>query len=142
MNPIYYPTMQVTCKSPFQAEISLKDSVIHVIGSTLLLATIAQLRKTNGNDPRKWPELEVLKTEDDLLINEFILKCKSEFKLAYEHAELCHCRMITAEKVFDSIKQGCRTIEDVGRTTLAGTGCGSCRPDIEKLLTQFRLTPN
>ena len=134
--------MQVICKSPFQAEISLKDGVINVIGSMSLLAKLNQLRKISGNNPAVWPVLEALETEDDLLVNEFILKCKSEFKLAYEHAELCHCRMIPAEKVFDAIKQGCKTVDDVGRTTLAGTGCGSCRPDIEKLLTQFRLKPS
>lgn len=132
--------MQVICKSPFQTEISLKDGVIHVIGSATFLNAVSQMRKINGDNPLAWPNLETLKNEDDLLLNEFILKCKSSFKLAYEHAELCHCRMVPAEKVYDSIKQGCRTIEEVGRTTMAGTGCGSCRPDIEKLLTQFRLT--
>ena len=134
--------MQVICKSPFQAEISLKDGVINVIGSQTLLAKLTQLRKISGDNPTTWPVIEFLKTEDDLLVNEFILKCRAEFKLVYEHAELCHCRMIPAEKVFDAIKQGCKTVDDVGRTTLAGTGCGSCRPDIEKLLTQFRLTPH
>ncbi len=132
--------MQVICKSPFQAEISLKDGIIHVIGSTSLLTKLNQLRKISGGNPAAWPVLEFLENEDDLLVNEFILKCKSAFKLAYDHAELCHCRMISAEKVFAAIKQGCRTVDDIGRTTLAGTGCGSCRPDIEKLLTQFRLT--
>ncbi len=131
--------MHVICKSPYQAEISFKDGVIHVIGSVDLLDLVAQKRKLFGDDPTRWPALDTLTSSDDLLLNEFILKCKSEFKLDYEHAELCHCRMVPTEKVYDGIKQGCISIDDIGRTTLAGTGCGSCRPDIEKLLTQFRL---
>lgn len=131
--------MQVHCRSPYQAEITYKDGKVHVIGPLSLIQQMNSLHQQFGADPAVWPELTKLGSKDDILINEFILKVKSQFKLAYEHAELCHCRMVPAEKVYEAIKQGCQSVEAVGRTTLAGTGCGSCRDDIEKLLAQFKL---
>ncbi len=132
--------MQVICKSPFQSEISFKNDVVHVIGSVELINKLNDIKNKFGADPRHWPVLSDVKSLDDLLINEFIQKCQSKFKLAYEHAELCHCRMIPAERVYEAIKQGCTQIEDIGRTTLAGTGCGSCREDITTLLNQFKIS--
>ena len=131
--------MQVHCRSPYQAEITLNDGKIHVTGSLTLIEQMIGLRKQHGSNPEFWPELPTKISANDLLINEFILKVKSQFKLSYEHAELCHCRMVPAEKVYEAIKQGCQSVESVGRTTLAGTGCGSCREDIEKLLSQFKF---
>lgn len=131
--------MLIVAKSPYQSEISLKNESIHVIGSLSLIKKMHKLQKEYGRNPQDWPEILNLNSSDDILINEFILKAKAHFKLAYEPEELCHCRMVPAEKVYNSIKQGCRSIEDVGRATLAGTGCGSCRDDIQKLLEQFKL---
>lgn len=131
--------MQISSKSPYQAEISLKDGVLHIIGPLTLIDKMNELKLKYGAHPNGWPELKEIKSHEDMLINEFILKTKSTFKLAYVHEELCHCRMVPADKVYSSIKQGCTTIEEVGRATLAGTGCGSCRDDIEKLLQQFKI---
>ncbi len=132
--------MQIVCKSPYQSEISFKNDTVHVIGSFELINKLNELKIKFGSDPRTWPELSALKSLDDLLINEFIQKCQNKFKLAYEHAELCHCRMIPAERVYETIKQGCTVTEEVGRTTLAGTGCGTCRDDITTLLNQFKIS--
>lgn len=129
----------IVCRSPFQAEISFKDGVVHVIGSTQLVAKMNQLKLIHGKNPLVWPELTEITSADDLLVQEFILKCLGKFKFDYDHLELCHCRMVPTEKVFECIKQGCSSVEAVGKATLAGTGCGSCRPDIEKLLKQFQI---
>ncbi len=131
--------MQICSKSPYQAEISLKDGAIHVVGPLTLIQRLNELKLKYGTHPKTWPEIATLKSHEDMLINEFILKAKNAFKLAYDHEELCHCRMVPADKVYSAIKQGCCSIEDVGRATLAGTGCGSCRDDIEKLLQQFKI---
>lgn len=131
--------MNVLSRSPYQSEIAYQDGKIRVVGPLSLIQQMTDLRKKFGSDPKSWPALKIVQTVDDLLINEFILKLKSEFKLCYEHEELCHCRMVPTEKVYQAIKQGCQSVESVGRTTLAGTGCGSCREDIQKLLHQFKL---
>lgn len=131
--------MDVVCKSPYKSEISFQNGKVHIIGPLSLVKKINELKEKFGADPQKWPALVELKNTEDLLINEFILKTQSSFKLAFDHEELCHCRMVPAEKVYNAIKQGCKTIDEIARTTLAGTGCGSCRPDSEKLLQQFKL---
>lgn len=132
--------MNIHCRSPYQAEITLKDGKVHVVGPLSLIRQMNKMHEELGSDPALWPALETLETADDLLVNEFILKIKSQFKFAYEHIELCHCRMVPTEKVYEAIKQGCQNVEAIGRTTLAGTGCGSCREDIQKLLNQFKLS--
>ncbi len=132
--------MHIVCKSPFQSEISFKDGRVHVIGSVDLIEKMNDLKTKFGPDPRSWQVIETAKSQEDLLINEFIYKCQMKFKLTYEHAELCHCRMVPTERVFEAIKQGCQQIEDVGRATLAGTGCGSCKADITALLDQFKIS--
>lgn len=132
--------MYVVCKSPFQAEISFKDGHVHIIGSVDLMNKMNDLKTSFGKDPRNWPVSIAAKSEEDLLINEFIHKCHMKFKMTYEHVELCHCRMVPTERVFEAIKQGCRQIEDIGRATLAGTGCGSCKADITALLEQFKIS--
>ncbi|MFZ3229138.1 MAG: (2Fe-2S)-binding protein [Pseudobdellovibrio sp.] len=131
--------MEVISRSPFQSEISLKNGSVHIVGSMQLISQMNDLKTKYGTDPRNWLPLKQLKSNADILVNEFILKCRGEFKLSYEHAELCHCRMVSAEKVYNAIKQGAKTVEDIARTTLAGTGCGSCRSDSQILLDQFKI---
>lgn len=132
--------MDVVCRSPFQSELIYRNGTVHVVGSLSLIEQMTELKKNHGTDPTKWSALKVLKTNNDLLINEFILKCRGEFKLAYDQIELCHCRMVSADRVYNAIKQGAKSVEDICRTTLAGTGCGSCRPDSQSLLDQFKLS--
>jgi bacterioferritin-associated ferredoxin len=132
--------MDVVAKSPFQSEITLKSNAVHVIGSMKFIEQVNALKLKFGLDPKMWPPLDKFSSSDDLILNEFILKCRGEFKLNYAEIELCHCRMVPAERVYNAIKQGARTVDDICRTTLAGTGCGSCRPDSQILLDQFKIS--
>jgi len=127
----------VFAEIPYKARIELKDNVITVRGSKLLLDKVAQMKAQFGKDPHKWPQQRVGSGED-ILINEFIMKANFEFKFCYTHEELCHCRNVDTDKVFSAIKNGCFKTEDVSRMTLAGTGCGSCRQDIANLIEQFK----
>jgi len=47
---------------------------------------------------------------------------------------VCACRGVRAGKIAAAISGGCRSVEAVGETTGAGTSCGSCRPEIARLL--------
>lgn len=55
-------------------------------------------------------------------------------KRPYDDEELCHCRVVTTSKVMNSIWYGAETTEDVARVTSAGTACGTCRPNSQKLI--------
>ena len=49
-------------------------------------------------------------------------------------AKICVCFNVGANTIRDAIVAGCRDAGAVGAATTAGTGCGSCRPEIERLL--------
>lgn len=121
----------------YKARLEFKDNKVAVKGSKALLDKVLALRQQYGDNPSQWPQQSVASGED-ILINEFIMKMNSDFKFCYNHEELCHCRNVSTEKVFTSIKNECFRVEDVSRTTLAGTGCGSCRKDIGDLIDQFK----
>ena len=46
---------------------------------------------------------------------------------------VCNCKVLTRGALSAACQQGCRSVEDLARTTGASTVCGSCRP----LLTQI-----
>lgn len=129
--------MTVIAEIPYKARIELNDNMMTVKGSNLLLDKVTHLKNKFGNDPLHWPQQQVICGED-ILINEFIMKTRREFKFCYSHEELCHCRNVSTEKVFEAIKNECFKVDDVSRATLAGTGCGSCRKDILNLIEQFK----
>ena len=130
-------TSPIVAEIPYKAKVSLIDQVVQVVGPQSLLIKIEKYKSAYGNNPIHWPEIKVIDGED-ILINEFIAKTKKSFSLVYPHEELCHCRMVSTEKVFAVIKEDCFTAAEVGRTTLAGTGCGSCRKDTEALIKQLK----
>jgi bacterioferritin-associated ferredoxin len=51
-----------------------------------------------------------------------------------EGKELCHCRMVEASEVEEAILAGDGNETKVGKRTMAGTGCGTCRPDIQSMI--------
>lgn len=49
---------------------------------------------------------------------------------------ICSCRGVGEGTVLEAIHAGCRTVEEIGEKTGAGTRCGSCRPELASLLMQ------
>jgi len=47
---------------------------------------------------------------------------------------VCHCHRICDRSIRESIREGARSIDEVGASCRAGTGCGGCRPAIAGLL--------
>jgi bacterioferritin-associated ferredoxin len=47
---------------------------------------------------------------------------------------VCHCNRICDRTVRECIRDGARSIDEVGQTCGAGTTCGGCRPVIGALL--------
>jgi bacterioferritin-associated ferredoxin len=74
----------------------------------------------------------------DLLIKEALLRLRDEFKLPLDEDELCHCRKIPGLKVDNAIVLGAHTPERVRAWTTASSGCGTCRPNVEKIIS-YRL---
>lgn len=74
----------------------------------------------------------------EILFRELILKAKGEWDFPYKEDELCHCRAVATCKVDDAIITGARNVVLVSQRTSAGTSCGTCKPDIDKVL-KYRL---
>jgi assimilatory nitrate reductase catalytic subunit len=47
---------------------------------------------------------------------------------------VCSCFSVGQKQIEAAIQQGCRSASDVGKATRAGSNCGSCRPEIERLI--------
>lgn len=48
---------------------------------------------------------------------------------------VCYCMNVTLEQVEEAIKKyNLKTVEEVGKKTQAGTGCGGCKDRIKRIL--------
>ncbi len=118
---------------PFKACIEFSEKSLSFSGPIQLQNKINAVIRDFGKNPVNWPPQGVVDGYD-ILLNEFILKCQNNYKIPYKHDEICHCRMVQTEKVLNTIKQDLFSVAEIGRVTMAGTGCGSCKKDIDDLL--------
>ncbi|HEY4327361.1 MAG TPA: molybdopterin-dependent oxidoreductase [Mucilaginibacter sp.] len=47
---------------------------------------------------------------------------------------VCSCNNVGSENILNKIASGCNNLKDLCASTGAGTGCGSCRPEVKRLL--------
>ncbi|MVN21593.1 nitrate reductase [Mucilaginibacter arboris] len=50
---------------------------------------------------------------------------------------VCSCNNVGAENICNKIKSGCTELKELSETTGAGTGCGSCRPEVKRILEEY-----
>jgi len=51
---------------------------------------------------------------------------------------ICNCNEVYKNEIIKAIEEkGCKTVEDVGEATGAGTICGGCIDDIQEILDQY-----
>lgn len=53
---------------------------------------------------------------------------------------ICSCNNVGEGNIDTAIAKGCKTIGEVGNECGAGTGCGSCKPEIKRLLENYYET--
>jgi nitrite reductase (NADH) large subunit len=51
-----------------------------------------------------------------------------------EDAQICHCNGVSKGRLLEAIEAGCASVAELGEATRAGTGCGSCQPQILEIL--------
>jgi len=49
-------------------------------------------------------------------------------------AQVCSCNDVTKDAIEQAIEGGCESVADVAATTKAGTTCGSCKPQVKKII--------
>lgn len=100
---------------------------------TLLRSQISKF----GKNINAWQGPES-NNHEDLLLREFLLKAKDQWSFPFAEIEVCHCRKVSTRVVDQAVVSGAHTVESISRLTSASTACGTCRPQIEKIIA-FRL---
>lgn len=49
---------------------------------------------------------------------------------------VCLCFDISEEQIREVVRNGAHTVEAVGEETQAGTGCGACQENIQKIIDE------
>ncbi len=96
--------------------------------------------KTLLNQPLDSLELPPGDKHEDMLVRELILKLKGQWVFPYTDEELCHCRVVPTSIVDQAVLSGAHGVESVSRKTSAGTGCGTCKKDIESVIRYRRFS--
>jgi bacterioferritin-associated ferredoxin len=110
---------------------------VSMIGCSQFMDMMQKMKKHFGPDVSAWP-LPEGNDHSSILLREMILKLRGEWKFPYSEAELCHCRSVPAHVVDQAIIAGAHTTTTVTRQTSASTACGTCRPQVQKII-DYRL---
>lgn len=111
---------------------------LNVIGCSSLLRLIKEFKLKYGDNLKNWM-LPCGSSHAELLLKEALLKMQGNWKFPYSHVEICHCRGVNTSAVDQAIVNGAHTPEKVSRLTSASTACGTCRLDVEKIIS-YRLS--
>jgi len=109
---------------------------LEVKGCSKLRRKVTEL-KMLSSDPSHWPH----STEGDhvsLLINQLRAKAIGTWVLPYAQQEICHCRQVETRVVEELIILGAHSQQEISQRCRAGTGCGTCRTEIKKLIRFYR----
>jgi len=52
---------------------------------------------------------------------------------------VCLCKNISESKILTLAKQGCQSVIDFASTCGAGSGCGSCISQLEKMIVESKI---
>jgi len=96
-----------------------------LVGNTAATASLVQL--FDRGDPLPDDPLEVL--------------CQARGPRAAQARTVCNCNKVTEATLKQAIEGGCDSVEALGRVTKAGTGCGSCKADLQQLIAVKKPQP-
>lgn len=106
-------------------------------GCTEMMSLMQSMRKSFGVDIKSWPVPNGT-SHSEILLRELILKLRGEWNYPVKDAEVCHCRGVSCQTVDQAIVAGAHTTTTVSRQTAASTNCGTCRPEVQKMI-DYRL---
>lgn len=100
------------------------------------IASLVFLSRSKNLQPSTW--IKDMLGQDALSIAErrAILAGTNPQTRADEGPIVCVCHQVGANRIGDAIARGCRTADAIGRDCGAGTNCGSCLPEIHRMLSR------
>lgn len=110
---------------------------VSILGCAAFMDMMQKKRKKFGPDISQWPLPEEV-DHSALLLKEMILRLRGEWSFPYSEDEVCHCRNVSTRIVDQAVIAGAHTPEVVTRQTSASTACGTCRPEVQKII-DYRL---
>lgn len=133
-------------KTKFSVLVSGQDYLSWTRGESLehkccfsLSKLIQNYRSNQGENPSLWNE-PTGNSHSEILMRLFIRKCKGQFSDPYTHEELCHCRSVSTDFVVKAIVNGAQNVDSIAQWTTAGTACGTCRVDSQKILDSLLVS--
>jgi nitrite reductase (NADH) large subunit len=51
-----------------------------------------------------------------------------------DSAQICNCNGVSKGRLVEAVESGCRSLKSLCDATRAGTGCGSCKPQVQAIL--------
>lgn len=103
------------------------------VGCSEFTELVKNYRVKHGNDVFKWPTPSG-SSHSEMLIREFVLKLQDKWDYPYKDEELCHCRHVKTKTVDQAILNGAHTHDLAMLWTGCSTACGTCKPDVEKVI--------
>ncbi|WP_245445307.1 molybdopterin dinucleotide binding domain-containing protein, partial [Agrobacterium rosae] len=101
-------------------------------GETLLAALYI------ANNPvavaRNWAISQLSVRHEDLRTRFFLVAGRPGFGKSDPGATVCSCFNVGVNQITTAIRDGCHTVEAIGKTLSAGTNCGSCRAEIRGII--------
>ena len=73
---------------------------------------------------------------DPLPPNSLDVFCSADVSFAAADPEICNCHHVNESALKDAIRDGCTSLQLLSAATKAGTGCGSCRGSLARLILQ------
>ncbi|HJZ55666.1 MAG TPA: FAD-dependent oxidoreductase [Gemmataceae bacterium] len=78
---------------------------------------------------------------DPLPPNRLDVFCSPDLSAAASDPEVCNCHHVTESAIVGAIRDGCTTLPQLSAATRAGTGCGSCRGALARLILKTSPRP-
>jgi nitrite reductase (NADH) large subunit len=51
-----------------------------------------------------------------------------------DDAQICNCNGVSKGRILEALRGGCQTLKSICDSTRAGTGCGSCKPQVGEIV--------
>lgn len=74
----------------------------------------------------------------DLLFPQFVDPVPSSVDQMPDHTRICDCNAVTKAQLVEAVLAGATSVRSVCECTRAGTGCGSCRPEVQRVIDFVR----
>jgi nitrite reductase (NADH) large subunit len=70
----------------------------------------------------------------ELLFPDAGVTSEPSLELLPDDAQVCNCNGVSKGRIIEAVKNGCRSLKALCDATRAGTGCGSCKGQVNRLL--------